>query len=364
MQVFNEIESRGHEQVCYFSDPTTNLKLIVAIHNTILGPALGGCRMRSYRNEEEALVDVLRLSKGMTYKAAVAGLNLGGGKAVIIGEPSKDKTESLFRSFGRFVQGLGGRYITAEDVGTTVKDMEYVRMETDYVTGTSKSFGGSGDPSPVTAYGVYIGMKACVEYKLKKNSLDGLKILVQGLGKVGMGLVEYLYKSGAQIYVSDINKVREQEAVDKFNAHVAPDDIYTLDVDIYSPNALGAVINSDTINRLKCKIVAGGANNVLQNNEHGAELKSLGILYAPDYAINAGGLINVSNELEGYNRDRAFNQAEGIYDNLIGIFRRSDNDDIPTNKASDMQAMDRINKIGALKSFHLPNKRKNSSVSY
>ena len=360
MNVFKEIDRRGHEQVCYFSDPSTDLKLIIAIHNTVLGPALGGCRMRSYKSEKEALVDVLRLSKGMTYKAAIAGLNLGGGKAVIIGDPDKDKTESLFRSFGRFVQGLGGRYITAEDVGTTVKDMEFVRMETNHVTGISESLGGSGDPSPVTAYGVYIGMQACVKYLLNKNSLSDLSILVQGLGKVGMELVEYLNKSGSQIYVSDIDKSRELYAKEKFNASIAPENIYDLEVDIFSPNALGAVINDNNIENLKCKIVAGGANNVLGDSSQGAKLKSMGILYAPDYAINAGGLINVSNELEGYNRDRAFKQAEGIYDTLISIFERSDSDGIPTNIASDKQAVDRINRIGGLKTFHLPTKKRTS----
>ena len=357
MNVFKEIDARGHEQVCYFSDPISKLKLIIAIHNTTLGPALGGCRMINYKSEHDALIDVLRLSKGMTYKAAIAGLNLGGGKAVIIGDHSKDKTEALFRSFGRFVQGLSGRYITAEDVGTTVKDMEFVRMETNHVTGISQSLGGSGDPSPVTAYGVYIGMQACVKYHMSKDSLSGLSVLVQGLGKVGMELVEYLYNSGSKIYVSDIDKNRENHAKDKFGAMSAPENIYDLDVDIFSPNALGAVINKTSIGSLKCKIIAGGANNVLEDSSQGAQLKKMGILYAPDYAINAGGLINVSNELEGYNRDRAFKQAEGIYDNLINIFRRSDSDDIPTNIASDKQAIDRINKIGTLKTFHVPSKK-------
>ena len=349
----------GHEQIAYFCDPHSGLKGIVAIHNTILGPALGGCRMWKYASEEEALVDVLRLSKGMTYKAAIAGLNLGGGKAVIIGDSKKEKSEDLFRSFGRFVEGLGGRYITAEDVGTSMKDMGHVRMETNYVTGITKTLGGSGDPSPVTAYGVYVGIKAAVKQKLGKNSLDGLKISVQGLGHVGTSLCEYLYNDGVQLFVTDIHQDAVQNVVKSFGAkEVGVDEIYSLDVDIYAPCALGATVNDKTLSKLKCSIIAGAANNVLKTPEiHGFELMKQGILYAPDYAINAGGLINVSNELEGYNRERAFSQAEGIYDTLMGIFKRSEKDGIPTNEASDLQAEDRIRQIGELKSFYLPYKK-------
>ena len=358
MELIKEIQDRGHEQVAIFHDPKSGLKGIVAIHNTVLGPALGGCRMWNYANESEALVDVLRLSKGMTYKAAIAGLNLGGGKAVIIGNSKVEKTESLFRSFGRFVEGLGGRYITAEDVGTSIRDMEYVRMETDYVTGISQALGGSGDPSPVTAYGVFIGMKACISKKMGKTNFEGLKIAIQGLGHVGMHLCKYLYDAGAKLYVTDIDPMIMGEAIEQFSASpVDPNEILNMDVDIYAPCALGATIDEKTINQLKCKIIAGAANNQLAESTLGIELKKKGILYAPDYAINAGGLINVSNELEGYNRERAFSQAEGIYETLMEIFYRSDSENISTNRASDLQAENRLNKIGELKSFYLPDKK-------
>jgi len=358
--IFKEIINRGHEQVSYFHDPTLGKRVIVAIHNTVLGPALGGCRMWNYKSEQDALIDVLRLSKGMTYKAAIAGLNLGGGKAVIIGDPKVDKSEELFRSFGRFIDGLGGRYITAEDVGTSIKDMDYVRMETKYVTGISKSLGGSGDPSLLTAFGTYLGIKASVKFKLNKNSLDGLSIVVQGLGSVGMELVKYLANDGMKIFAYDIDDELIKIAKKQYGIISISDDmVYDKDVDIYAPCALGATINDDTIPRLKCSIIAGAANNVLKDpNKHSKELLSKGILYAPDYAINAGGLINVYNELEGYNKDRAFSQAEAIYDILMDIFYRSEKENIPTTIASDRKAEERINKIASLKSFYLPNRRK------
>ena len=358
MELFDELAKRGHEQVAFFYDPHSKLKGIVAIHNTILGPALGGCRMWNYVSEEAALEDSLRLAKGMTYKAAIAGLNLGGGKAVIIGNSKTQKTENLFRSFGRFVEGLGGRYITAEDVGTSIRDMEFVRMETSYVTGISQALGGSGDPSPVTAYGVFIGIKACVKERLDRTNLEGLKVSIQGLGHVGMCLCENLHKEGAKLFVTDLDHTLMGQAVESYGATpVEPESIYELDVDVYAPCALGATISPDTINKFKCTIIAGAANNQLVENNFGIELKKRNILYAPDYAINAGGLINVSNELEGYNRERAFTQAEGIYETLMEIFHRSNKEDISTNKASDLQAEDRIQKIGDLKSFYLPYKK-------
>ena len=311
-----------------------------------------------YEDEETALVDVLRLSKGMTYKAAIAGLNLGGGKAVIIGDSKTQKTENLFRSFGRFVEGFGGRYITAEDVGTSIRDMEHVRMETNYVTGISKALGGSGDPSPVTAYGVFIGIKACMKERLNKTEITGLKVSVQGLGHVGMHLCEYLNKAEAKLFVTDIDQALMGQAVNRFGATpVEAKLIHDLDVDVYAPCALGATINKDTIDKFKCTIIGGSANNQLAENNFGMELKKRDILYAPDYAINAGGLINVSNELEGYNRERAFSQAEGIYDTLSEIFHRSKKEDISTNEASDREAEDRIRKIGELKTFYLPEKK-------
>lgn len=359
MEIFKELSTRGHEQIAFFNDPYSGLKGIVAIHNTTLGPALGGCRMWNYKNEEEAIIDVLRLSKGMTYKASIAGLNLGGGKAVIIGNPKKDKTEKLFRSFGRFVEGLGGRYITAEDVGTNIHDMENVKIETSYVTGIAKSLGGSGDPSPVTAFGVYMGIKASVKEKFNKNSLDGLKISVQGLGHVGTHLVDLLSKDGAEIFVTDIDKKRVDHIMDKYSCHyVEPNDIIGEDVDIYAPCALGATINEDSIPKLKCKIIAGGANNVLQKTKRDSDLLiDKDILYAPDYVINAGGLINVANELEGYDKEKAFNQAEKIYDTLMGVFKRAKEDSISTTDAAALQAEDRIKKISTLKSFYLPYKK-------
>ena len=358
--IFKEIINRGHEQVSYFHDPTLGLKGIVAIHNTVLGPALGGCRMWNYKSEQDALIDVLRLSKGMTYKAAIAGLNLGGGKAVIIGDPKADKSEELFRSFGRFIEGLGGRYITAEDVGTSIKDMDYVRMETKYVTGISKSLGGSGDPSLLTSFGTYLGIKASVKFKLNKNSLEGLSIVVQGLGSVGMELVKYLSNDGMKIYAYDIDSNLMEIAAKEYGVTpIKEDAVYDQDVDIYAPCALGATINDDTIPRFKCSIIAGAANNVLKDpDKHSKELLDRGILYAPDYAINAGGLINVYNELDDYNKERAFSQAEAIYDILMDIFYRSDKENIPTTIASDRKAEERINKIASLKSFYLPNRRK------
>ena len=359
MEIFKELNIRGHEQIAFFHDSYSGLKGIVAIHNTTLGPALGGCRMWQYKNEEEAIIDVLRLSKGMTYKASIAGLNLGGGKAVIIGDSKKDKTEKLFRSFGRFVEGLGGRYITAEDVGTNIHDMENVKIETSYVTGIAKSLGGSGDPSPVTAFGVYMGMKASVKEQFNKDSLEGLKISVQGLGHVGTHLVDYLTKDGANVYVTDIDKNRVDAIVDKYKCiAVEPDDILSKEVDIYAPCALGATVNKTSIPKLNCKIIAGAANNVLENPLTDSEsLVKKGILYAPDYVINAGGLINVANELEGYNKEKAFNQAEKIYETLMGVFKRAKTESITTNKAAALQAEDRIKKISTLKSFYLPYKK-------
>ena len=351
MEIFKELNTRGHEQISFFNDAYSGLKGIVAIHNTTLGPALGGCRMWNYKNEKEAIIDVLRLSKGMTYKASIAGLNLGGGKAVIIGDSKKDKTDKLFKSFGRFVEGLGGRYITAEDVGTSIHDMENVKKETNYVTGIAQSLGGSGDPSPVTAFGVYIGMKASVKEKFNKNSLEGLKVSVQGLGHVGSHLVDYLIKDGAEVYVADIDRKRVDHIVKKYGCiAVDKDDILNQTVDIYAPCALGATVNETSISELNCKIIAGAANNVLKNAITDSELLvKKDILYAPDYVINAGGLINVANELEGYNKDKAFNQAEKIYDTLMSIFKRAKTESITTNQAATLQAEDRIKKISKIR---------------
>lgn len=359
MTVFESMDTRGHEQVVYCNDKDTGLKAIIAVHNTTIGPALGGCRMWEYKTEEDALKDVLRLSRGMSYKAAIAGLNLGGGKAVIIGNSKIDKNEILFRSFGRFVEGLSGRYITAEDVGTSVKDMEWVRMETRYVTGISRALGGSGDPAPVTALGTFSGIKATVKKQLGKESLSGLKIGVQGVGHVGYHLCRYLSGDGAELYVNDIDKIALKRVVDEFGGSVINSgEIYEADLDIYAPCALGATLNDETIPKLKCSIVAGAANNQLKKEErHAKMLQDRGILYAPDYAINAGGLINVANEIEGYNREKAFRQAEeGIYDTLMKIYNISEQDGVTTHKAASKVAEKRMKEIVKLKNIYLPKK--------
>lgn len=354
MSIFPEIEYKNHEQVVFCSDKSIGLRAIIAIHNTALGPALGGTRMWMYASDEEALRDVLRLSRGMTYKAAIAGLNLGGGKAVIIGDPNKDKSEALFRTYGRFVEGLAGRYITAEDVGTTVRDMEWVRLETKYVTGTSPSQGGSGDPSPVTGYGVYVGMKACAGEIFGSDSLKGKVIAVQGAGKVASYLCDHLAKEGAKLYVTDIYEQKAKALVKRVKAtYVKPDAIYDVKADIFAPCALGGILNDDTIPRLKVKLVAGGANNqLLDEKKHMKMLVDRKIHYAPDYAINAGGLINVYNELEGYNQERALKQAEGIYDILKAIFKLAREENIPTSDAANRLAEARIQKVAKIKHIY------------
>lgn len=351
MLTFELVEKHGdHEEIIFCHDKKVGLKAIIAIHDTTLGPALGGTRMWPYKNEEDALVDVLRLSKGMTYKAAVAGLNLGGGKAVIIGDPKKDKSEGLFRTFGAYVNSLQGKYITAEDVGTTVKDMEYVFMETPFVTGIPKAFGGSGDPSPYTAHGVLMGIKAAVKEKLNSDSLKGVRVAVQGLGSVGYHLVEYLMKEGALVTVADIDPERVKKISAQHSVTVVdPDKIVTSECDVFAPCALGAVINDQTITNLKCKIIAGGANNQLAEVRHGEALMELGILYAPDFVINAGGLMNVFVELEGYSADRAFEKTNQVYDNLMQVFKVSKNEKITTQKAADRVAENRIETIGHLR---------------
>ncbi len=343
----------GHEQVVFCHDPQVGLKAIIAIHNTTLGPALGGTRMWNYKNEQEALTDVLRLSEGMTYKASAAGLNLGGGKAVIIGNPKTDKTEPLFRAFGQFVNSLNGRYITAEDVGTTVKDIEYIYMETPWVTGIPKSLGGSGDPSPYTAHGVLMAIKASCKEKLGTDSLKGVRVAVQGLGNVGSNLVNYLKEEGAEITVTDIDEVRTKKLAEKHGIKmVSPDEIIKTECDVFAPCALGAVINDQSLEQLRCKIVSGGANYQLLEQRHGVALKEMGILYAPDFVANAGGLMNVFVELEGYSVDRALEKTTRIYDNMLEIFEMAKKDNIPTNEAAVRHAKQRIDTLGRLKTKH------------
>ncbi len=346
MEVFGTIEDYGHEQIIFCSDKKSGLRAIIGIHNTALGPALGGTRMWKYNSDAEAIEDVLRLSRGMTYKAAVAGLNLGGGKAVIIGDSHKDKTEALFRAYGRAVESVGGRYITAEDVGTTVRDMEWIHMETNFVTGVGGA-GGSGDPSPFTAFGTYHGIKACAKVRFGSDSLNGKKIAVQGAGSVASHLVEHLCKEGAKVWVSDIYEDKAKALCAKFGAEFLPsDEIIAADCDIFSPNALGATINDDSIPQLKCSIVAGAANNQLKEEiKHAKMLRERDIMYAPDYVINAGGLMNVASEIDGYRRDKVLTQAEGIYSILLSIFRMSAERSILTIEASNAIAEERINAI-------------------
>lgn len=344
--VFGQITEMNHEMVVFCHDKKANLKAIIAIHNTSLGPALGGLRMWAYQNEADALNDVLRLSRGMTYKAAVSGLNLGGGKAVIIGDSKKDKTEALFRQFGKFVNTLSGKYITAEDVGTSTDDMVLISKETKHVTGLPQSMGGGGDPSPVTAYGVFMGLKASAKHLWGSDDLSGKKVLVQGIGHVGENLVGYLSKENAVVYISDINKEAVKQVSERFKTQVIdPKEVYDAAVDIYSPCALGATLNSHTIHKLRCAIVAGAANNQLADeNLHGQMLLDRGIIYAPDFLINAGGLINVYSELHGYNREQALQQTETIYQQTLQILKKAAEEKITTHKAATLLAEQRLHK--------------------
>ena len=353
MQGFETITEMGHEQVVFCHDKSSGLKAIIAIHDTTLGPALGGTRMWDYANTDAALFDVLRLSRGMTYKAACAGLNLGGGKAVIIGDAKKIKSEALFRAFGRFVNSLGGRYITAEDVNINVNDIEQVASETNYCTGISSRPGGSGDPSPVTAWGVFQGIKASVKYRLGKDSVKGLKVAVQGCGAVGKFLCGYLHEEGAQLIISDLDGEKVKALTDKFGAKaVEGHAIYGVDADVFAPCALGAIVNDETIPQFKFPIIAGGANNqLLDENKHSKILKEKNILYAPDYVINAGGLINVYYELRGYNFEKARKQAEGIYSTLLTIYSEAEKQGISTHAASNAVAERRINSLKAVTGF-------------
>lgn len=349
--VFEELAKRDHEQVVFCRDEASGLRAIIGLHSTELGPALGGCRMYPYKNERDALIDVLRLSRGMTYKAAVSGLNLGGGKCVVIGDPKKHKSELLWRSLGRFIEGLSGRYITAEDAGTTMDDMELIRMETSHVVGIARSLGGSGDPSPVTALGVFSGMRAAVEEKLGKSTLDGLKVAVQGCGHVGYHLVGHLVRAGAHVSVADVDVDSLKRTAADFRVEaVAPDAIYDVDCDIFAPCAMGGILNEHTIPRLKCSIVAGAANNQLGDEKlDGMRLAERDILYAPDFVINAGGLINVANELEGYNQERALGQAKRIHDVLVAVFERAKSDNVPTYRAANNLAMARIESLSRIR---------------
>jgi len=344
--VLSSMQEFDHEQVVFCQAKDVGLKVIVAIHDTTLGPALGGTRMWPYASETEALRDVLRLSRGMTYKAAAAGLPLGGGKAVIIGDPKKDKSQALFRSYGRFINSLDGRYITAEDVGTNVFDMECAFLETDYVVGTDPTHGGSGDPSPFTALGTFYGIKACLNKVYGDESLKGRTFAVQGAGKVGADLIRHLVKNGAKVIACDIDKDKVNSLKQEVSIEtVPPDDIYNVKCDVFSPCALGAIINDKTVELLKCKIVAGGANNQLERIDHADILKKRGICYAPDYVINAGGLMNVFLELEGYSRERCERMVQNIYHNVGRVLKIADEMGVTTARAADVMVEEHLEKV-------------------
>lgn len=342
--VFGQGSFDDHEQIVFCNDKDTGLKAIIGIHNTVLGPALGGTRMMQYSNEWEALNDVLRLSRGMTFKSAITGLNLGGGKAVIIGDAKTQKTPELMRKFGEFVHSLNGKYITAEDVGMHTEDMDTIREVTPYVTGMSETKGGAGSPSPITAYGVFMGMKAAAKFKYGSDILEDKKVYVQGIGSVGEALVEHLVNEGANVTIADINQDRLEEVRSKYGVTIyGGNDIYSEDMDIYAPCALGATINDDTVYRLKASIVAGAANNQLSEEaKHGKILQERGIVYAPDFLINAGGIINVYAELENYDRQEIMRKTENIYNTTLEILDNAKINNLTTHNAAFNIARERI----------------------
>jgi leucine dehydrogenase len=350
LEYFDLFKEYGHEQVIFNTDPETGLKAIIAIHNTVLGPALGGCRMRKYSSEADAIIDALKLSRGMTYKNAAVDLPYGGGKSVIIGDPMVDKNPKLMESFGRFVQTLKGRFITGPDMGTNLDDFENSKKYTPHVITWQKKMVSSDDISLNTAYGVYIGIKACLKQIYDDDSLDGRIIAVQGLGKVGYSLCKYLAKEGAKLIVSEQYQDKIDKVKKEFGAEsVGEYDIYSVKCDVFSPCAVGAIINDETISQFKCPIIAGSANNQLEKPRHGDKLHEMGILYAPDYVINAGGLINVYKELTKYSEEGATNMVLKIYDNVKKVIEISKRDNIPTYIAADRAAEERIAKIRTLK---------------
>jgi leucine dehydrogenase len=352
MELFQQMADMGHERVLFCSSPEVGLRAIIAVHSTVLGPGLGGVRMWPYSGMDEALTDVLRLARSMTYKAAAAGLHLGGGKAVILGDPRKDKSEALLRAFGRYVDSLGGLYITAEDVGTDMEDMELISTETRWVTGLSASQGGGGDPSPVTAFGVLQGIKAAAAWRLGGAELAGRTVAVQGLGSVGFALARYLRDEGAKVLAADIDREASTRARDELGVElVAPAEVLEVECDVLAPCALGAVLDDRSIPKLRCRIVAGGANNQLADEaRHGQALHDRGILYAPDFVLNAGGLFNVYSELTGYNRDTALRMARGLLQSTTRIFELSRDLGIPTAAAAHRVAEQRIASVKALRS--------------
>ena len=354
MSVYAHKEFDDHQQIAFFNDRQSGLRAIIAVHNTNLGPALGGCRMWPYSSEEDAVNDVLRLSRGMTYKSAIANLKLGGGKAVIIGDPRTEKSDALLYAMGDFIEGLGGRYITAEDSGTSVTDILKMGERTSYVSGVDKASDHGGDPSPSTAYGVFISLREAVTYKMQRPDLKGLKVAIQGLGNVGYRLAEYLHEAGALLYVTDIVQASVDRAVRELDAiAVTGDEIFSLDVDVFAPCALGAAINDKTIGQLKANIIAGAANNQLATVDHGHQLHQKGILYTPDYVVNAGGIIDVYYQrkmlesgysAQNYATDLA-TKVEEIGTTLKEIFARSDAENVPTFMIADRVAEERFNKV-------------------
>ncbi len=347
MTVFSMQDFADHEQVVFCSDDKSGLKAIVAIHNSNLGPALGGCRMWPYASEEEAVRDVLRLSRGMTYKSAMANLKLGGGKSVVIGNPRTDKTPALLEALARAIDNLNGRYIAAEDSGTSVADIKYMNRFTQHVGGTtdkpSDTGMRSGDPSPATAYGTFVGIKAAVKERLGSDQLDGLKVAIQGMGNVGSDLARQLHEAGAKLWIADIHPEQTRRATDEFGAAVvATENIFALDVDVFAPCAMGAVLNDETIPQLKVSVVAGAANNQLAEARHGAELARRNILYAPDYVVNAGGIIDIYHERIGFDRAALIRHIDGIYDNLMEIFARARAEGRPTGEVADAIAEERF----------------------
>jgi leucine dehydrogenase len=343
MRIFNYMDEHNHEELVFWSDKAVGLRAMVAIHDTTLGPALGGTRMWPYESEDEAILDVLRLSEGMTYKSSVAGLNFGGGKAVIIGDPATDKSEALFRSFGKFIESLNGKFITGEDVGITVEDVGYIHQKTSHVVGLPEAEHGSGDPSPLTAFGVYRGMQACCQAHFGSDSLAGRRVAIQGLGKVGYSLAKRLIEDKAHVIATELNQQRAARiAVELGLELVGLDEIYNVACDIFSPCALGAVINDETLPRLRCQIIAGAANNQLADEHHGDELAERNILYAPDYVINAGGLISVSTDLGTFDSAEAWRKTAAIYNSVLRVINLARDECIPTHLAAHRLAQARI----------------------
>ena len=350
MSIFSDLSELGHEQLVFCKNDDVGLRAIIGIHSTALGPALGGTRLYNYASEADAIRDVLRLSRGMTYKAAVAGLNLGGGKAVIIGDPASIKTEGLFRAFGRHVESLGGRYITAEDMNTTVENMNWIRSETRWVTGVSTYAGGSGDPSPVTAWGVFHGIRACLEVAYGSPDVAGRTVAIQGVGAVGYHLARHLHEHGAKLIYSDVSARKLAACVDAFGGKVVDeDDYWSAECDVLAPCAIGGIVNSSTIPKIRAPIIAGAANNQLDDEARdGAALDAASIIYAPDYVINAGGLINVYAELQGHPAEKAMEDAANIFNTVKAVINKAQGQKITTTQASNQMAEDRIQTVARL----------------